>query len=985
MSQPPYWLGRYFFYAIGNTPTISFTRDLPPRTPGHILLLGCGDPRNVLFTIFNEEPSSDRPLDITCSDMDPGIIARNVLLFTMIMDRNILSQTLWRIFFDVKLNHDTHTALVDHCKKLCRYSSSRKAWAESPYASFMKFSTVKSLEEVHRAWEFYVEMETLPDDRRKFIRDAFSTRIEEAIKLNHFALSSRAAGPLIETAHSVYAEHAKHYAATGISSTRNAGSATLINPTFAYCFVGEGCNLHYLTSPLTPFHSAALFGNATRPPSVNDVLQAAQNQFREWCDAFHARVSLPSTTKVTLRFIVAEATALCRAFCALNSTHNTQTGVPASQWKTSVLSFDSSQYSPPGTAPTIFNVIDTSNLVDHVGYLNILVSVLPLRTPDGILYTESLLYRDNDPTKEFTQHLFADLGTMSLILGVAPLDFLSGFFSRSNTHELMLHHNFKGQFHQVTTWKSPTSSDIPTGASPPVVFDNVQLGTFLWDMYHRVFEEEDSSTFWSKHFENDRAIMSSDRIRYNRESFVLFLQLVRSNLALSDEDWESAMERFFSHQDGDTSMPMDTVNRQDLYAQLYRHKVHTPPSYRLNLPRQDEVFNDESVGTPMLQGDVRGSWSMNVFSAIHIAFGRISATGTKASPRIAFEEDKVGGWRGRSPLVVSFTVPIQILIGLEPQSNISINLAIRSNPGPTTVIFVKKLGIKLVVFSAKLLDETQVHILPEPQSPPLQSPKVWTPPVQNIGPASPVSVTLDEECEIARWLTVRITVENSDIVRSFGSEGAIPEVKQLSPCILSVLVSGVSQDVNFPYPVRGGDFRLRLARKSLYIEVLVPPSSSFESEGMRLKPFPVAMPSADRPEVLAWNIHYLNLSRLPVMNCSRPKELSKWLNPHVGSMMSARERKLRKKQRKDGLMFVKDSLHALFVQASGIQGAKTRRLFSLVDGASNNSDTIIFVNDLRYDQAAHTVVCDAFLLPLTHDFIAGNERIFRKLVTQGIW
>ncbi|KIK53304.1 hypothetical protein GYMLUDRAFT_207526 [Collybiopsis luxurians FD-317 M1] len=1009
MSQPLYWLGKYFFYAIGNTPTISLTRDLSPRTPGNILLLGCGDPRNVLFTVFNEEPSSDRSLDITCSDFDPGIIARNALLLTMIMDKTIPSQTMWRIFFDMKINRDTYSVLSDHCRKLCQYSSSQKAWTESPYGSLIKFSTLKTLEEVHRLWQFYSELETLPSDRQKHIRDAFTNHIQEVHKMlgpnSNVISSARAAGPLMPWASSVYAEYMRHYSTVGVSFSRNAASATLINPTFAYSFVGEGCNVHYGTTPLAPFHSAALFGNATRTPSANDVVQAAQKQFGEWCDAFYVRASQPS--RVTLRFAIAEATALCRAFCSLNANRNLQTGIPVSQWKASTLTFDAEQYSSPGDAPTYFNVIDTSNLVDYIGLLNILVSALPLRTGDGVIYTESLLSKEEDATKEFTLRLFADLGTMALLLGVAPVDFLSGFFSRSNTHELALQSASKhsSQFHEVTTWKSSTSLDVPVGASPPVIFDNVQLGTFLWDMYSRMFEEEDSRTFWTKRGENVKAIMSSDLIRYNRESFVLFLKLARSNLTLSDEDWESVMERFFSLQESDTSMPMDTVNRQDFHSQLYRHNVYTSPVYRQNLrrlgrfsewssvpqlvriilvvprSRMEDVFQGEEVGTPILQGDVRGSWSMNAFSSIHVGFGRTLATGTKASPRVVFEEDREG-WRGRSPLVVSFTMPTQILVNLEPQSNLSVNLTIRST-GASTMMFVKKLGITLNVFSAKMLDETHVHILPESQFPIAQPTNARTPLPSNIGPTGPVAVTLDEECEIASLMTVRITVQNPDVIRSFGSEGAIPEVTQLSPCIVKVAVSNISQDIAFPYPVRGSDHRLRLARKSLYIELLVPPSRPFGSGGMRVRPFPVTTPSDSNPEALAWNFHHLNLSRLPVVVCTRPKELDKWLNPHLGSMLSVRERKLLKKQERDDLMFVKTSLHALMVRASGIQGGKARRLFSLMDGSTKNSDTIFFINELRYDQGAHTVVCDAFVLPLTIDFLRRNERNFTKLVNNG--
>lgn len=54
MAHPLDWPGAYYFYPIGNTSAISLTRDLPPEDPANMLLLGCGDARNVLYTIYCE-------------------------------------------------------------------------------------------------------------------------------------------------------------------------------------------------------------------------------------------------------------------------------------------------------------------------------------------------------------------------------------------------------------------------------------------------------------------------------------------------------------------------------------------------------------------------------------------------------------------------------------------------------------------------------------------------------------------------------------------------------------------------------------------------------------------------------------------------------------------------------------------------------------------------------------------------------------------
>ena len=72
-----------YFYPLGNTPPISVTQDLPPGKVANILLLGCGDARNVLFSCYADP---DRTFDITCCDIEPAIVARNILLYTLLLD-----------------------------------------------------------------------------------------------------------------------------------------------------------------------------------------------------------------------------------------------------------------------------------------------------------------------------------------------------------------------------------------------------------------------------------------------------------------------------------------------------------------------------------------------------------------------------------------------------------------------------------------------------------------------------------------------------------------------------------------------------------------------------------------------------------------------------------------------------------------------------------------------------------------------------------
>jgi hypothetical protein len=46
-----------YFYPIGNTSAVHLTRNLPRNQTAEILLLGCGDIRNIVFTVYMDQGS----------------------------------------------------------------------------------------------------------------------------------------------------------------------------------------------------------------------------------------------------------------------------------------------------------------------------------------------------------------------------------------------------------------------------------------------------------------------------------------------------------------------------------------------------------------------------------------------------------------------------------------------------------------------------------------------------------------------------------------------------------------------------------------------------------------------------------------------------------------------------------------------------------------------------------------------------------------
>ncbi|KAJ7311534.1 hypothetical protein DFH08DRAFT_791792 [Mycena albidolilacea] len=1016
MSHPLHWPGKRFFYAIGNTSAVSLARDVAPDKDISLLLLGCGDPRNVLFTLFSEYDGATRKLDFTCVDSEPAVLARNVLLLTMVIDKRD-AEHIFEIFFHLYLEKDALSLLTSHCRALLDASTTLQHWQESPYGSTLRMSSQHTLTELRRHWTQYARMHALSKLERCKIVANFKAGVEEYQSQYHehrntnlMLHTSRSAGPLMMFAGEMLSDCFHDfwkYGTTFVSAARRS-AATLLNPTFVYTQAGVGCNVHYGIDPVMPFHLAPIFGNhLDTAPSRSDIMNGIRAQFQDWCAAFrnHHERGL-----CIIRIFFADAILGARALQACKEYGPVPTRIPVCQWRTETITLDKEEYTH---APLTFDVVDTSNLDDYIGLLNVLVASIPLLpdSEDGVLYLESLIIQnDVDAPKDFAKRFHADLTVMSVLFRLCPVDLVTGYSARGNVHEALLASGLPSaprQYHQATTWKTPRSD-------PPMV-DSWQLGTFLYDLYRTLFEEEDSETFWQRHTVAPiSAFQRSGLNFYSRESFVMLLRFIRDRLQIPRERWIAAVDRFFHlHESNHGSMKMDTLNSHDLFGLFHFHGVYTMDFYRppyrlddshevrvgpfsawpkvppivrvfLTVPREKlRVLIEGPTGTPILQAGMRGPTMMNVFSSIHAAFGIVSASGTPANPKAYFEEDPEG-FRGTKPLVISFVMPAELLTGQGPDYNlprhISIILVFKSNP-TNTIFYSKDFGHGLEIHSAHLFDKESVLVVPEQPLPSAlsTSPRAPSAPGQ-IGSQSPISANFNEECDLLESFSAKIEVEDEQAKAVFQSSGTVA-VQQISSGIVQLMLGKRIQELCFPFPVAVAQHRLRLARKSLWIEFIVPLRTSLAQGGVNVDPFPIAV-----YDLVPWSVHRVNLERLPVLNLKTP-QLSTWLNSHVAGAFSEREAKAKTKKKEDALMFVKDSISSIIVHASGTQskGSSPQPVFALQDQATNNCDTVLFVDQLRFDLSAHTVVCDGFVLPLSFERMSKIHQGLSKLLPEMIY
>ncbi|KAF9802221.1 hypothetical protein IEO21_09934 [Rhodonia placenta] len=780
MSHPLYWPGRVHFYPIGNTSAVDLLRDTPPDADAHLLLLGCGDPRNVLYSIYTDRNPGARVLDFTCCDIEPAVIARNILLLTMIADRGPCAGAIWNIL------------LVEQLEKLIAHSSSIEKWSTSVYGPFIKISSRYTLMEVRRHWVLYRDVHHLSSSRMVDIRKAFTEKMTRSTGIGINFSSARSASPLMLEAAQTISAQFNQFWATGVTHTDQAdiAAATFINPTFVYSLAGEGCAVHYGTDPLIPFHFAPIFGNAhaLTEYSIDGLVRVAKDEFIAWCFTYQAAIS--STVPPVIRYFLGEATAVCRALNEFSTSGTVLTDIPVAQWNTELIHLEETEYAGGGCAPSTFHVIDTSNLVDHLGLLNVLVSTIPLLVAaHGVLYTETLiadrLISDKpDPAKAFTDSLYADVTLLGLLLNLHPVGYVSGFTSRCNTSERLLRRAAGGgqtQSYQPVTWKYPplSSSNTVDSGNMALVFDSLQLPIFLYNMYQRMYEREDAATFWrlNKKPPHDAAA-DSNLIHYTRESFVLLLKLIQQRIAPPDTIW---LERII------------LVVPRDCIAAIEPSLV--------------------DIGTPILQCDIWRKCFHNLFSSVHAAFGKLVIRGSPMDPQITLVRDSPIPDTS-SPLVLSFIAPSSLL-RVEPMRDVRICVSVRSTA--INAKLIPKLGLMLTVFSAPLLDTSAVHILPWNGKNTRSSFDPWTTRA-SIEDSRRVTVTLDRNRHSILNLSRKVEVVGENTCCLF-KRGDMPTISQTSPNAMKLSLGEFVREVVFPIPIVSTNNRLRLARRSSYIEV----------------------------------------------------------------------------------------------------------------------------------------------------------------------
>jgi hypothetical protein len=956
-------------------------------------------------------------------------------LLSLILDDvdGVKENTIWNLFYHFRIDQSSLDLLRSQTDKLLSSSASLDSWHASQYGKCVKICDSVSLERVREMWRFYGTR------REGAALRSYKMKVDSGMKKSREYMKSvtgldggkdtsvitgiRAAAPACLEAIPDIGGLYRDYWQFGTTDTDAAARSRAVeyNPMFAS--QDENMFLHYGTDPLLGFHlgvsyvpiesTSPLSSDSSKRPTAHEIVQTAQKEFSSWMTSFRA-YSVASLVK--LRFFVGDAVAFAYTLQHVKATGSSR----HANWYRDRYHFEPLELNHEdylgGSAPCMFDVIDTSNLLDHLGALNLLVATSPLLRShfSATLYSEKLV-RTQESHKEILDNMLCgDLTTVSSLLGLTPVEVATNTAPVSSGDEAicqsMTESNRAGQLFARIAWKRPLNPTSTVSNSLVLIhFDSAHLGHALYKIFTKMFADEDVTQLLAR-----LAAQGTKRPTlptYHRASFVALLCLVKSR---TETNWNETMEAFLQHIDEDNSLALANTYMQELNLWMHMMGLYsagflkTPPSssvdhqcagtlkqwqnipavvsVTLEVPRYElDLVIKESIEiglTPPLQGVLQSSpqadnqWQ-NMFAATQIGFGKLTTVGVQHSDsfELKIEEDQLG-WSGKSSMFVSFYVPSWILLQ-EPQTA-TVSLAIPHSPH-TVAAFAKRLGPNLSIFTTEQKNAGNVYVT---KNMPHQSKVI------SICGFAPGTTKNEHDFEENSATKVTATVDkNSGHISSFTShvqilseeskvelrEGSNVSRSMQSPFNYTLsLERGPTYQINFPAPVLESSVKIKIARKSSYLELVADVAKLNHWSTFQSFMYPVFL---DSGVPAPWNMPRLNISSLPAMDVTNSSSVRlKWLQYHLPTMWSAQERALKfnpslpASPSLRARVEFKDSLFHMFIGFSGIQKQKAS-VFAIDCAEEQGVQMIFFVSRMRLDLSNRTAVLDAAVLPLTLDLM----------------
>ncbi|KAK5939811.1 hypothetical protein PMZ80_008193 [Knufia obscura] len=1007
------------FEALSSTPAVHLTQNLPPEAEhADILLLGCGDARSILFTLHNAKPGVS--FDITCNDVEPAVIARNILLFSFLIDGDASTdnQAIWDIYLNLSINTIS--------EEYSRPRRSMQEWRNSPYGETVRFCDGRTLVQVRGVWRAYYSLCVANGTKivsEKDLDNAFgiSRKAREDLGEGTTLGAIQSAAPFGLEASNELTDLNKQYWSTGTIDPASKNQS--LNPTF-FLDANRVLQVHPATDPLPGFHLAPAY--AVVPTSMTEhhpnqsdlhrVVQAAKTEFFEWIASFRASAK----DFLVIRFFAGDALAFAHTLQHMvDDPIVTTANSYRNPWSFEKLIIDDRDYHTTSKrAPYSFDVIDTSNLLDNVGFLNIATACEPLMKKAFIttLYTQSIASNSMTPAERRKHTLGGDTATVSLLVGLASVESWFKTTATSDVDEGVAHGVMRAASVIRNVRSRIPSKRLDSLASPqPTLSVNPNdLAVLLTNIHYTMLRYENPITL--ARFCQEQGLDPYTNPCYNRLSFVLLLKHIKSRILT---DWHLCFTQLLIGIQNHVGCRMSANFFQDLCAYLHMYGLYTTPMYRSDAGQFSELnppawltrygmlpevvaitmhvpgaklryfagLEPAALGTSCLCGQIENKTAklVNLFSATQVAFGRVQVLSTEPGGlRVLTVKEGEQDWSGSTPLIVSFYMPSWLLLKYSAGTTVTLGLQVTEH---AIQHHVGKLGAELEIHSRQLSDTNGVFIsrfLPNMTSSPA------------VGAADALPKELNELALVRPQIEA---LSDRDHIRLATLELQLTSLEQLPPDLGQIsavtlpatmpnalwLSAGAQSPIflEYPAPVSSARTRIEVNEQQLAVKATAPVLSALDIDFPLHATFPLAIDVNGPHDLASWHMPYINLDTLPTiaLNDHTSKQ---WLMMHLSFMYSDQESVLRRhgQDLNPSLLAVsmrrldvKASLFTMFGAVAGLRhSVRTRAAVFCLQTGSGRSRMLLFVRRMQIDLANRTVVLDAAAMLL-------SEALMQDLMT----
>ena len=414
-----------YYFPYGNTKAEDFLEHVTCEGEPKVLSLGCGDIRSCFYTIWKNF-SSDMGkycsgIHFVLNDCSVAVLARNILFLYLCLQmpskKEVVKNwlvSIWGIWYCHELLVAHERILKEALCRLLTWSENQQLWTESsdnPLHSLVRFSSPCTLQEIHQVWKRWhdkmatmcsdVSLEKMKTDRQTMIHACKSVCSSPEEHVKSFLGLLRDDVPLqerkaMQSEYEAYVRRGSAFAETVLNIS--VSGSTSLNLTF-YEKSDERYTVHYGSVPYKCFFHSFKFSRAEIKKmgvvsSVLDYLVVGDESFKSHpllANSFQQFSLWLISSAKTLKQVSSKGHHISFTFHCSDAIEFCQqlSDSCTSQLYASRMGFD-----------TGFDVIYSSNLIDHLSPPNLVLSAMPLLKENGYLLTTSLMHRNVAPTCE---------------------------------------------------------------------------------------------------------------------------------------------------------------------------------------------------------------------------------------------------------------------------------------------------------------------------------------------------------------------------------------------------------------------------------------------------------------------------------------------------------------------------------------------------------------------------------------------------------